>query len=67
MDNLNTHALSSMYERFPSAEAKRIRDKLEIHYTPKQGSWLNMAEIEIHVVETCAKASADGAGSESVE
>jgi hypothetical protein len=50
MDNLNTHALSSVYEMFPPVEAKRIRDKLEIHYTPKQGSWLNMAEIEIHVL-----------------
>lgn len=46
MDNLNTHAGSSLYEKFPPAEAKRILDKLEIHYTPKHGSWLNVAEIE---------------------
>jgi hypothetical protein len=50
MDNLNTHTAGSLYETFPPAEAKRIRDKLEIHYTPKHGSWLNMAEIEIHVL-----------------
>lgn len=47
MDNLNTHAGSSLYEAFEPAEAKRILDKLEIHYTPKHGRWLNMAEIEL--------------------
>lgn len=47
MDNLNTHTPASLYEAFPPAEAKRIADKLEIHYTPKHGSWLNMAEIEL--------------------
>lgn len=47
MDNLNTHAAASLYEAFPPAEAKRIADRLEIHYTPKHGSWLNMAEIEL--------------------
>ncbi|MBF0448725.1 MAG: transposase, partial [Magnetococcales bacterium] len=46
MDNLNTHTPASLYEAFPPAEAKRIADRLEIHYTPKHGSWLNMAEIE---------------------
>ena len=46
MDNLNTHAGSSLYEAFSPADAKRILDKLEIHHTPKHGSWLNMAEIE---------------------
>lgn len=46
MDQLNTHGPASLYERFPPAEAKRLADKLEIHYTPKHGSWLNMAEIE---------------------
>ena len=46
MDNLNTHAGSSLYEAFPPADAKRILDKLEIHHTPKHGSWLNVAEIE---------------------
>ena len=50
MDNLNTHTPASLYEAFPPAEAKRLTDKLEIHYTPKHGSWLNMAEIELHVL-----------------
>jgi hypothetical protein len=47
MDNLNTHTVGSLYEAFPPDEARRIADKLEIHYTPKHGSWLNMAEIEL--------------------
>jgi transposase len=50
MDNLNTHSVASLYETFPAEEAKRLRDKLEIHYTPKHGSWLNMAEIELNVI-----------------
>jgi hypothetical protein len=50
MDHLNTHTAGSLYATFLPAEAKRIRDKLEIHYTPKRGSWLNMAGIEIHVL-----------------
>ncbi len=50
MDNLNTHSIGSLYEAFEPAEAKRIANKLEIHYTPKHGSWLNMAEIEIGVL-----------------
>ena len=50
MDNLNTHTIGSLYETFPPEEAKRLKDKLEIHYTPKHGSWLNMAEIEINVL-----------------
>ena len=49
MDNLNTHKLASLYEAFPPTEARRIAEKLEIHYTPKHGSWLNMAEIELSV------------------
>ena len=49
-DNLNTHKPSSLYKAFPAAEAKRILDKLEFHYTPKHGSWLNMAEIELSVL-----------------
>lgn len=54
MDNLNTHNGSSLYERFEPAEAKRILDKLEIHHTPKHGSWLNMAEIELsHLSRQC--------------
>jgi len=47
LDNLNTHTGASLYATFPPAEAKRILDRLEIHYTPKHASWLNMAEIEI--------------------
>ena len=47
MDNLNTHHPSSLYEAFEPAEARRIAERLEMHYTPKHGSWLNMAEIEI--------------------
>ena len=50
MDNLNTHSPASLYEAFPPMEAKRLADKLEIHYTPKHGSWLNMAEIELSVL-----------------
>ena len=50
MDNLNTHKKASLYEAFEPTEAKRIADKLEIHYTPRHGSWLNMAEIEISVL-----------------
>jgi len=50
MDNLNTHTPASLYEAFPPAEAKRVADKLEIHYTPKHGSWLNMAELELSVL-----------------
>src|SRR5207247_4068623 len=50
MDNLNTHSPASLYEAFEPAEAKRLADKLEIHYTPKHGSWLNMAEIEVSVL-----------------
>jgi len=50
MDNLNTHKKASLYEVFVPVEAKRIADKLEIHYTPKHGSWLNMAEIEMSVM-----------------
>lgn len=51
MDNLNTHKLASLYEAFPAHEARRIIDRLEIHYTPKHGSWLNMAEIELSVLQ----------------
>ena len=50
MDNLNTHRPASLYEAFEPAEAKRIWDRLEIHHTPKHGSWLNMAEIEFSVL-----------------
>jgi transposase len=50
LDNLNTHLPASLYGAFAPAEAKRIWDKLEFHYTPKHGSWLNMAEIEFSVL-----------------
>lgn len=50
MDNLNTHALSSLYKAFPAQEARRIAKKLEIHYTPGHGSWLDIAEIELNVM-----------------
>ncbi len=50
LDNLNTHTPASLYEAFPPAEAKRLADKLEIHYTPRHGSWLNMAEIALGVL-----------------
>jgi DDE superfamily endonuclease len=51
MDNLNTHTAASLYEAFPPEEAQRIWQRLEVHYTPKHGSWLNMAEIEISIFE----------------
>ncbi len=47
MDNLNTHTLGSLYEAFPPAEARRLAQRLEIHYTPKHGSWLNIAENQL--------------------
>ena len=50
MDNLNTHRLSSLYEAFEPAEARRIAERFQIHYTPKHGSWLNMAATEIGVL-----------------
>jgi len=50
MDNLNTHKLASLYEAFPPEQARRIAERLEIHYTPKHGSWLNVAEIELSVL-----------------
>jgi hypothetical protein len=51
MDQLNTHTPAALYEAFPPAEAKRLADKLEIHYTPKHGSWLDMAEIELSILQ----------------
>jgi hypothetical protein len=50
LDNLNTHKLASLYEAFPPEQARRIAERLEIHYTPKHGSWLNVAEIELSVL-----------------
>lgn len=49
LDNLNTHTIAALYETFDPSEANRIRKRLEFHYTPKHGSWLNMAEIEFSV------------------
>lgn len=49
-DNLNTHSIASLYEAFPAAEAHRLARRLEIHYTPRNGSWLNVAEIELSVL-----------------
>jgi hypothetical protein len=54
MENLNTHTKASLYEAFDPPEAKRIADTFDIHYTPKQGSWFNMAEIELsHLSRQC--------------
>jgi hypothetical protein len=50
VDNLNTHTPAALYETFPAAEAHRIRQRLDFHYTPKHGSWLNMVEIELSVL-----------------
>ena len=50
MDNLNTHKAASLYEAFPPEQARRIAERLEIHHTPKHGSWLNVAEIELSVL-----------------
>jgi len=50
MDNLNTHGLSSLYETFPPDKALALSKRLEIHYTPKHGSWLNIAEIELNAM-----------------
>jgi hypothetical protein len=51
MDNLNTHNIASLYETFEPQEARRLRERLDIHHTPKHGSWLNMAEIELSVLK----------------
>ena len=50
MDNLNTHTLASLYQAFPPAEARRLAERFEVHHTPKHGSWLNIAEIELSVL-----------------
>jgi DDE superfamily endonuclease len=52
MDNLNTHKLGSLYEAFAATEARRLVERLEVHHTPKHGSWLNMAETELSVLST---------------
>ncbi len=50
LDNLNTHGPASFYEAYPPAEARRLTERFEFHHTPKHGSWLNMAEIELSVL-----------------
>lgn len=50
LDNLNTHKMASLYEAFPAEQARALARRLEFHYTPKQGSWLNIAEIELAVL-----------------
>ena len=50
MDNLNTHNIASLYKAFPPEEARRIARKLEVHYTPRHGSWLDIAEIGINIM-----------------
>ena len=50
MDNLNTHSIGSLYEAFPPTKALELAKRLEIHHTPKHGSWLNIAEIELNVM-----------------
>jgi hypothetical protein len=60
-DNLNTHTGGALYEAFPAAEARRLWDRLEIHYTPKHGSWLNLAETELSVLSgQCLDRRIDG-------
>ena len=60
LDNLNTHKISSLYKAFPPEEARRIAKRLEIHYTPKHGSWLDIAEIELNVMtRQCLKRRID--------
>ncbi len=63
MDNLNTHKAASLYEAFPPDQARRLIDRLEIHHTPKHGSWLNRAEIELSVLSgQCLDRRIDNAG-----
>ena len=61
MDNLNTHGIASLYEAFPPAEAHALAQRLEIHHTPKHGSWLNIAEIELsRLTRQCLDRRIDG-------
>jgi hypothetical protein len=52
LDNLNTHSQASLYEAFPAQQARRLAERIDIHYTPKHGSWLNMAEIELSALNS---------------
>ena len=63
-DNLNTHTIASLYEAFPAAEAHRLARRLEIHHTPRSGSWLNVAEIELSVLGRQCLDRRIGSGSE---
>ena len=67
MDNLNTHHVSSLYEAFPPSEARRLMGRLEIVYTPKHGSWLNIAEIELGVLNRQCMAERIGEKDELIE
>jgi hypothetical protein len=67
MDNLNTHHVSSPYEAFPPSEARRLMGRLEIVYTPKHGSWLNIAEIELGVLNRRCMAGRIGEKDEPIE
>jgi hypothetical protein len=68
MDNLNTHAISSLYAAFPASKALRLAKRLEIHYTPKHGSWLNIAEIELSALtKQCLNRRVDSIGKLSDE
>lgn len=67
MDNLNTHHVSSLYEAFPPVEARRVMERLEIVYTPKHGSWLNIAEIELGVLNRQCMGERIGERAELIE
>lgn len=67
MDNLNTHHVSSLYEAFPPVEARRLMGRLEIVYTPKHGSWLNIAEIELGVLNRQCMSERIGEKGELIE
>ena len=67
-DNLNTHDGASLYETFPPGEARRILDRIEFHYTPKHGSWVNMAEAEISIMNgQCLDRRLDSQGTIAAE
>jgi DDE superfamily endonuclease len=67
-DNLNTHTVASLYEAFAPAEARRLARRLEVHYTPKHGSWLNMAETEIGILgRQCLDRRLEDAGAVQAE
>ena len=68
MDNLNTHSVVSLYESFEPKEARRLAERLDIHHTPKHGSWLNMAEIELSVLKSqCLDRRIDNMGDMKAE